>query len=147
MIAGRNYAGKDTVGMLIEHFLDDHSLPHIEVSSPIGDVIEKIRQAEAASARAVIVRGGRSVEDLEILRAYEGWLIGVEAPALVRYKRAKPQHKHNGIPWRDFVQLDRAATEGGIDALLARADIVFRNGTSSLVPLYDQVRAWLPEDL
>lgn len=149
----------------IDEVLDIFDLPHgrahmAELTSALQKtqygrsifrraVLKQIREAESSSSRAMLVCGGKYEEDLEILKEYHGWLVGVEAPIAVRYQRAQfAQKGGQTLTFKEFIKRDRGGTEDGdVDILVRQADIVFVNASNSFVTLYDQVRAWLPGDI
>jgi hypothetical protein len=91
-------------------------------------VSKKLRECEEGGIDIVLLCGARFVENLEVVRDYPHFTIGVEAESMVRYLREKK--KNPKLTQREFEEMDTDFSEGDIDELMRRARVKIENNRS-----------------
>lgn len=93
-------------------------------------VAKKLRELDEGGADIVLLCGARFINNLEVLRGYRHFTIGVDAQLMVRYLRATKLEKDGELSLEQFQAAELAPTEGNIDELMRRASIVIENNRS-----------------
>jgi len=166
-LVGEKFAGKDTVANYLEkkhnagHFRFSHILDAIleELSLPVSRqnevdlglglrkvfgehvLIEALGKRLRKSLSSYKVVNGIRMDEMDIVKGWEGKIIYITAPVEVRFARYQIRDEKTDdalLNFQQFLEQEKGPTEANIPELGAKADFKIEN-TGSLEELYKKV--------